>query len=255
VLDLRSTTVPGVATATVAELDAALRGHARPERAEQEKAYLKSALVHYGVSVPATRAIARSAARGLEHDALVALAVELWDEPMDAPVHERRLLAAELLEAGVEKLGPADVPLLDRLLRECRTWALIDTLAPSVVGPLSERWPAEVEPWLDRWAVDDDFWMRRSALLAHLLPLRAGGGDWHRFTRYADTLLPDRQFFVRKAIGWVLRDTGRRRPEMVLAWVEPRVTRMSGVTLREAVKPLDPADRERLMQAARASRG
>jgi 3-methyladenine DNA glycosylase AlkD len=236
-------------------MDAALRAAARPERAEREKAYLKSTLVHYGVSVPATRALAVRSGRGLDHDTLVAVASELWDEPADAPVHERRLLAAELLEARVDLLGAADLPLLERLLRESRTWALVDTLAPSVVGPLSERFPAGVEPWLDRWAVDDDFWLRRAALLAHLVPLRRGGGDWERFTRYADPLLADREFFVRKAIGWVLRDTGRRRPSLVREWVEPRATRMSGVTLREAVKPLDAADRDRLLRAVRPSRG
>jgi 3-methyladenine DNA glycosylase AlkD len=244
-----------VPTITVHELDAALRAAAHPERADREKAYLKSTTVHYGVSVPATRALAVRTGKDLDRQRLVALATELWDEPADATVHERRLLAAELLAARVDLLEATDLQLLERLLRGARTWALVDTLAPSVVGPLSERYPAEVEPWLDRWAVDDDFWLRRAALLAHLLPLRRGGGDWERFTRYADPLLADREFFVRKAIGWVLRDTGRRRPSLVLAWVEPRVTRMSGVTLREAVKPLDAVDRQRLLPAARPPRG
>jgi 3-methyladenine DNA glycosylase AlkD len=244
-----------VPTITVHELDAALRAAAHPERADREKAYLKSTTVHYGVSVPATRALAVRTGQDLDQQRLVALATELWDEPADSPVHERRLLAAELLAARVDLLQATDVHLLERLLRQSRTWALVDTLAPSVAGPLSERFPRDVETRLDRWAVDDDFWLRRAALLAHLLPLRRGGGDWDRFTRYADSLLADREFFVRKAIGWVLRDTGRRRPDLVLAWVEPRVTRMSGVTLREAVKPFDPGDRERLLRTARPSRG
>jgi 3-methyladenine DNA glycosylase AlkD len=244
-----------VVTPTAGELDAALRAAAHPERSEREKAYLKSDLVHYGVSVPATRALAVRSGRHLDHDALVALATELWDQPVDAPVHERRLLGAELLKARVDVLVAADLPLLERLLGQSRTWALVDTIAPSVVGPLSERCPGDVAPWLDRWAADADFWLRRAALLAHLLPLRRGGGDWPRFTRYADPLLADREFFVRKAIGWVLRDTGRRRPDLVLEWVEPRVTRMSGVTLREAVKPLDATDRDRLLRLQRPFRG
>lgn len=236
---------------TVGALDAALRASARPERAEQEKAYLKSSLVHYGVPVPTIRAQARLAS-DLDHDDLLHLVTALWDEPAQAPVHERRMLAAELLKARTDLLTPDDLALLERLLRQSRTWALVDTLAPSVVGPLSERYPSEVEPWLDRWACDHDFWLRRSALLVHLLPLRAGRGDWGRFTRYADAMLGDSEFFVRKAIGWVLRDTGRRRPQLVLAWVEPRVSLMSGVTVREAVKPFDPDTRDRLLAAHRA---
>ena len=98
---------------------------------------------------------------------------------------------------------------------------------------------------------DEDFWIRRSALLALLVPLRRGGGDPDRFFRYADRLLAEREFFVRKAIGWVLRDMGHRRPRLVSEWLEPRARRASGVTMREAVKHLDPTDRDRLMAAYR----
>jgi 3-methyladenine DNA glycosylase AlkD len=146
------------------------------------------------------------------------------------------------------------MPLLESMLRQSRTWALVDVLAPSVVGPLTERFPDETTATLDAWARNPDFWMRRAALLAHLLPLRQGRGDWSRFTRYADAMLDEREFFVRKAIGWVLRDTGRRRPAMVLEWLEPRVARASGVTLREAVKPFDEQTRRRLLTAHEAAR-
>ncbi len=102
---------------------------------------------------------------------------------------------------------------------------------------------------LDRWAVDDDFWLRRSALLALLLALRRGAGDFPRFSRYADMMLEEKEFFIRKAIGWALRDTARKRPAMVYEWLLPRVALLSGVTLREAVKPLSEAQRAVLLAA------
>lgn len=234
-------------------LDEALRRAGDPERSVKEKQYLKSDLVHYGVPVPTIHRLAADAASGQSHDGLVTLATTLWDEPFAGPVFERRFLAADLLANRTDVLRPDDVALVERLLREARTWAIIDTLAPRVVGPLAERHPDVLTPVLDRWSVDPDFWIRRSCLLTHLLPLRAGRGDWARFTRYADTLLDDRQFFVAKALGWVLRDTGRRRPDMVLTWVEPRIARMQAVTAREAVKPFDPTVRERL-ELARKTR-
>jgi 3-methyladenine DNA glycosylase AlkD len=123
------------------------------------------------------------------------------------------------------------------LLRTSGTWALVDGLAINVVGDILERSP-EASTVLDRWAGDDDFWLRRSAILALLRPLRAGGGDFERFARYADAMLDEKEFFVRKAIGWVLREVAKRRPELVAAWLAPRVHRASGVTVREAVKPL-----------------
>ena len=68
-------------------------------------------------------------------------------------------------------------------------------------------------------------------------------------------MLEEREFFIRKAIGWVLRDTGRKRPELVAAWLEPRAERASGVTLREAVKPLPPQTAARLLAAGRVRPG
>ena len=92
---------------------------------------------------------------------LVDLVEALWIEP----VHERRMVAVELLDLYVDRLRPDDAELLERLLRESRTWALVDGLAASVVGRLVERYD-EMGTVLDRWAGDDDFWLRRSALLA-----------------------------------------------------------------------------------------
>lgn len=232
---------------TVRAIDAQLQEAGAPDRARTEREYLKSDLRHYGASVPAIRAVARRTARAhpqLTHDEVVALASSLWSEP----VHERRVVTVELLGQHSGLLGIDDAPLLERLLRESRTWALVDGLATAVVGSLVER-EAAWGPILDRWAADDDVWLRRSALLALLVPLRQGGGDFERFARYADAMLDEREFFVRKAIGWVLRDTARTRPDIVYDWLLPRAARASGVTIREAVKPLSDEQRQTILAA------
>jgi 3-methyladenine DNA glycosylase AlkD len=231
----------------VDEIDAALRDAGSPDRAEHEQAYLKSQLVHYGASVPSIRSVAKRVAvdhPDLGHDELVDLVGALWDKP----VHERRMVVVELLEQYADRLEPSDIELLERLLRESRTWALVDGLAASVVGPLVEL-HGELGAVLDRWAADDDLWIRRSALLALLVPLRRGEGDFDRFARYADAMLDDDEFFIRKAIGWVLRDTARKRPDLVFAWLLPRASRASGVTIREAVKPLSEQQRNAILAA------
>jgi 3-methyladenine DNA glycosylase AlkD len=230
-----------------AEIDGELRSRALPGRAEHEKSYLRSDLEHYGASVPAIRAVAKSVWKRhpkLDRAGLRALVAALWE----TPVHERRMAAVELLSLYSDRLRATDMARLERLLREARTWALVDGLAASVVGPLVERDPGAATV-LDRWAVDGDFWIRRSALLALLLALRRGEGDFERFGRYADALLDDKEFFIRKAIGWVLRDTARKRPTMVYEWLLPRAARASGVTLREAVKPLTEAQRRSVLAA------
>jgi len=231
----------------VAEIDAELRARAVPARAEHEKAYLKSALEHYGVPVPQIRAVVAGVQRlhpDLDHDELVALVQALWS----TPVHERRVAAALLLDLCSDRLVAKDMVLLEHLLRDARTWAIVDVLAASVVGPLVERAP-DAAAVLDRWAVDEDLWIRRSALLALLLALRRGEGDFARFCRYADAMLDEKELFVRKAIGWVLRDTAKKRPTMVYEWLLPRAGRASGVTLREAVKPLSPEQRQAVLAA------
>ena len=67
-------------------------------------------------------------------------------------------------------------------------------------------------------------------------------------------MLEEREFFVRKAIGWVLRETARKQPERVYAWLEPRAGRASGVTVREAVKYLPDEQRDAVLRAYRAGR-
>jgi 3-methyladenine DNA glycosylase AlkD len=251
-----STSVPPAASPAAASIDEALRAQADPDRASHERAYLRSRLEHYGVGVPQVRRVARDAWRALPagRDALLDTAAALWDEPAAAPVHERRLAAAELLAAGQALLGPADAAFLERLLREARTWALVDVLAPRTVGPLVARDPLAWAPTLDRWADDPDHWLRRASLLVHLVPLREGRGDWPRFVATADRLVGDHDVVVAKALGWVLRDTGRRRPDLVEHWLLPRLDQVAMVTRREAVKPLPDAVREALTPVPRPRR-
>ena len=239
---------------TLAEvIDAELRARADPTRAEKEKAYLKSALTHYGVSVPDTRAVVTDVMRGIDfdHDAVVGLATELWSGPVgerpsaavrqlrSVPIYERRSAAVMVLVRGKGHLSGADADLIEAFIREAGTWALVDPLAGDLAGPLADA-SGERDQVLERWAVDEDFWVRRAALLAHLRPLRVGAGDFERFSRFADAMLEEREFFIRKAIGWVLRDTAKKRPDLIFEWLLPRAHRASGVTVREALRPLSP---------------
>jgi len=240
------------AVAEAAALEESLRALGSAERAVNEKAYLKSDLEFAGTGLPAVRSTVRSWCRdrpALSHDELVAVAGALWNRP----VFECRMAAVELLDANAALLRPGDSVLVEQLLRTSGTWALVDGLAANVMGALAEHYP-ELAATLDRWAGDEDFWLRRSAMLALLKPLRRGEGDFERFGRYADRMLADKEFFIRKAIGWILRDTGRRRPQLVAEWLAPRVQLASGVTVREAVKPLPAGIREQLLAGYREKR-
>lgn len=216
-----------------------LRAAADPHRAAFERAYLKSGRDFLGVSVPATRKIVRAQFRTgaiAGREAALATAETLWD----GPVFECRRAAVEVLAASVADLDERDLTSVEAYVRDGETWAIVDPLAIEVAGRIVARGVgAEVGGTLDRWATDaDSFWVRRLSLLALLPSLRASSTEWNRFVRYADTMLPEKEFFIRKAIGWVAREVATRRPDDVRAWAEPRWERMSGVTRREVERHL-----------------
>jgi 3-methyladenine DNA glycosylase AlkD len=218
-------------------IESALRAHADPVRARGAKAYLKSGWEFIGIATPVFRRAIKAelAATPIgDRETLLATVSLLWARE----VFELRAAAVELLDMHGALLRTADLEVVERLIRESRTWALVDGLATHVAGSLVERHPTLART-LDRWARDPDFWLRRSAMLALLVPLRRGRGDFERFARYADAMLDEREFFIRKAIGWVLREVSKKRPALVADWLAPRMDRVSGVTRREALKYLD----------------
>jgi 3-methyladenine DNA glycosylase AlkD len=231
----------------VRRIEAELEASGTEERAEGEKRYLKSDLEFFGCRLADIRRISKTAARELDTAGVRALATELWSKPN----FERRMSAVVLLEQRAKGLDPGDLPLIQRLIGESETWALVDGLAVDVLGEINAA--HRIKGKLDIWARDDNFWIRRSSLLAEIKPLK-GGAPFEPFAARADRMLDESEFFIRKAIGWVLREMSKRRPDEVYAWTAPRTHRASGVTMREVVKYLDPKRAERLMRAYKAGR-
>lgn len=218
-------------TSREAGLEAELRAAGDPERAAGSKRYLKSDLEHLGVRVPEVRRLARGAAGGLaSRRQLDELVDALWRRP----VFECRLAAALALEARPDLAGPAELPRTRRMVREAGTWAIVDVLAVKVLGAMLLAQP-EAGERLEGWARDRDFWVRRAALLSQIEPLKAGA-SFGRFGRWADAMLDEREFFIRKAIGWALRQYARVDPAWVRAFVDARAERLRGLSKREALK-------------------
>jgi 3-methyladenine DNA glycosylase AlkD len=223
-------------TSAVRELTAKLRRHASAERAAQEKRYLKSELDFLGVAMPDIRREAKAFVRAhgaIARETLFALTDALWKTRL----HELRSTAVAILELQHAQLSAADLPWLLALIRDAKTWALVDWLATKVFGPIVAREP-RAKKQLDRWARDEDFWVRRTALLSLHDELLAGRGDFAHFARLATPMLGEREFFIRKAIGWVLRSTAKRTPERTHAYVAEHAQAMSGLTFKEATRNL-----------------
>ncbi|MFV2175314.1 DNA alkylation repair protein [Actinomadura sp. LOL_016] len=234
---------------------AELRDLADPARAAYERRYLKSAFAHIGVPVPALRRVAVSAVREPPaRGELLALADALWTvEDAGRPVHEARMAAVEVLVERVGLLEPGDIAVAERMILDSASWVYVDNLAERVAGALVLREPG-LGGVLDDWASDPDMWIRRSALLALLPGIRTGAPDLARIARFGDAMVGETEFFVRKALGWVLREQSKKDPAWVARWVEARIADVSGVTLREAVRHLPDGDAARLTAAYKAQR-
>ena len=221
-----------------------LRAAGSPARAIGEKAYLKSDLRFWGTGQDSIRAAVREycdAHPELTRSELRRLAETLYA----TDVHELRAAAIGVLERDRGTLDDRDMPWLIRLVRKSKSWAYVDWIAPKVIGEVIARDPG-ARKHLAVWARDDDFWVRRAALLAEHDALRAGGGDFDLWSRLAASMLDEREFFIRKAIGWVLREVSKKRPELAYAFLTKHRDRVSRLSLLEGAKYLSAPNRKAL---------
>ena len=234
----------------VEELECELRAVGDEERAVGAKAYLKSDLDFMGVAAKPLRAVVRAFLADhseIDRDALLRLVQALWQRP----VFDLKAVAVALLERRSNVLASSDLELVEYLLRRSHTWALVDWICTKVAAPLVERDPKATQAVLKRWSGDDDFWLRRASMLAQLPALRAGGGDFELFASFASRMVGEKEFFIRKAIGWVLRDVSKKRPDLAFGFLSEHIHEISGLTLREGSKYLPDEQREALRRARR----
>ncbi len=234
----------------VEELEHNLRAVGDDGRAVGAKAYLKSELEFIGVAAKPLRAVARDFLADypeIDRSALVELVLGLWKQP----VFELKAVAVALLERRTKDLEIDDFELVEGLLRRSHTWALVDWLCTKVAAPLAERESGTAAAVLERWSRDDDFWIRRASMLSQLPALRAGGGDFELFAVFASRMVGEKEFFIRKAIGWVLRDVSKKRPDLAFGFLSEHVHDVSGLTFREGSKYLPEEQREALRRARR----
>ena len=166
--------------------------------------------------------------------ALRALVEALWQ----LPEREFRYTAVDLLAKQHLRLDASALPRLLQLVQRDAWWDTVDGLA-GVVGDIllqAKADQADIQRLADSWLTDPNLWVRRVAML-HQLGWREQT-DANRLFRYALALSAEKEFFIRKAIGWALRDHARTQPETVRAFLAQQGHRFSGLTVREAGKHL-----------------
>lgn len=224
--------------ALVRDLREALAAAGDPARAEQQRAYLKSEMEMHGVGVPDTRRIAQGIAAAhvdLWRDAAIweAALRRLWD---GATRREERYAALAIIRSKHSAAHAArmeSLVLYEHLLRTGQWWDLVDETSHAV-GLVVRAHPGAATR-MRAWAVDADMWVRRSAIICQLQ--HKAGTDLRLLTSVIESNIDDGEFFIRKAIGWALRDYARTDGDWVRAFVDAHPGR-SPLSRREALKRL-----------------
>lgn len=200
------------------------------------RAYLRDQFLFLGLPAPVRRAAVRDLIlrHPREAEALIETAAALWDQPE----RELRYTAIDLLRHHHKALDASHLDMLQGWMRRDAWWETVDSLN-AVIGKivLSDRKQGGIaQASMDHWLEHPDFWVRRAAML-HQLGWRTDT-DLDRLRRYALHLAPEQEFFIRKAIGWALRDYARQDPVWVQTFVKKHARTLSPLTQREACRRL-----------------
>jgi 3-methyladenine DNA glycosylase AlkD len=217
----------------VTSIREALRSAADPERAPAMQAYMKSAMPYLGVRVPEVRRLTKAAAAAYppaDLDELERAGRTLWD---DAEFREEGYAATGLTGLRLAKGRLELLPLHEHMAVTGAWWDHVDEIAHRIAD-LHDAHPTETAKVVRGWSRSDDMWLRRLSIISQLG--RRGRLDTDLLTDAIEPNMADTEFFIRKAIGWALREYARVDPSWVLNFVAAREDDLSGLSKREALK-------------------
>lgn len=226
---------PGGASERLARIRQVLEPLADPVRATQMRAYMRDQFPFLGIqSGPRRQAIATLRLGRLDEATLFALVDGLWG----LPEREYRYAGVDLLVGHARRLGPEAVPRLLDWARRDAWWDTVDGIAGAIGDILrsARRDDPHVQAIMDDILHDDFMWWRRVAMI-HQLGWRLET-DEARLFGYAQSLAPETDFFIRKGIGWALRDYARWNPAAVRAFLIGMGDGLSRLSRVEAGKHL-----------------
>jgi 3-methyladenine DNA glycosylase AlkD len=208
--------------------------HQKETRAKPMSAYMRDQFPFLGIPSPERTRLTKAAF--LETGILKKpfdenLALELWS----LSEREYQYVACHYLECFRKKLEVQHLDVLERLILTKSWWDTVDSLVHNV-GAISLKFPESI-PVLERWAQTENFWLRRAAIL-HQLGLKART-DETRLFKFILENSHDSEFFIRKAIGWALREYSYINPEAVKTFVLEHQNELSNLSQREALKALE----------------
>jgi 3-methyladenine DNA glycosylase AlkD len=226
-------------TTLLSDIQHAFKALNDPVQAQQMKAYMLNQFEFMGIRATPRRQVLKAVLKkwpksDVTREVVLNLAPPLWK----LPEREFQYAAIDLLAWHHKSLGMKDLPALLKLVQSKSWWDTVDGLS-GVIGDLllqTKQQDPDVQAAMDDCLVHPNLWVRRVAMI-HQLGWKTQT-DEERLLAYAVTLAPETGFFIRKAIGWALRDHARTRPQAVRSFLKKHGSLLSGLSLREAGKHL-----------------
>jgi len=208
---------------------------ADPLRAPGMQAYMKSAMPYYGIPSAQVDAICKKVVAVHPFSSCrewSAAILELW---RGARYREERYAAIRLISVKAHRdcWNPALMPMLEEMIVSGAWWDYVDALA-QVVGELLRVHPREIRPVMRAWSEDLNLWKRRVSIICQVSFKR--DTDLKLLYANIEPNLADRDFFIRKAIGWALRAYAWTDPKEIARYVRNHEAVLSGLSRREALK-------------------
>ncbi|AZP16253.1 DNA alkylation repair protein [Streptomyces aquilus] len=221
-----------LADTVLERLTATYGAAADPARAAPMRAYMKNVAPFLGLTTPVRRALSRTVVEGTprpDETDCTAVALRCWR----LPEREYQYFAVDYLRRHARVLSSGFLPVARHLVSTTPWWDTVDLLAAHVVGALVAADPA-LKADMDAWIVDEDLWIARTALL-HQLRYKERT-DTERLFTYCLHQSGHPDFFIRKAIGWALREYAKTDPEAVRGFLAREKGRFAPLSVREALK-------------------
>jgi 3-methyladenine DNA glycosylase AlkD len=234
----------------------ALLALAEPTRAPAMQAYMKSEMPYLGVSAPRIKAACRTAFAAYPFES-----AELWRADVlllwrGAKHREERYAAVAL--SGHKKARAfqtlATLPMYEELIVSGAWWDYVDELAEHRIGPLLAAYPVPMRKKLLTWSRSPDIWKRRTSIICQMFFREAT--DQTLLFSCIEPSLSSKEFFLRKAIGWALRQLAKHDPAAVRRYVQEHAAELSPLSRREAMKHLSASafKKQQTLRAARQRR-
>ncbi len=213
-----------------------LAENANPEDAIHMQAYMKTEMPFYGVRSPVINEIVSDAKKLFpittqnEYNDVI---TKIWS----LSHREEKHISIKLARRWKQFITLDALSLYEKMIREGQWWDYIDSISQNLVGKLLEHHRTEMNSILDKWIEDDDLWIRRSAILAH--NRHKQNTDQKKLLDYCLQCAHEKEFFIRKAIGWALREYSKTKPEVVSNFIEEHNELLSNLSNREGMKHIN----------------